>query len=662
MSWWSTLPLLVAALAIMFVPGVLIGWASGLRDFALVAIAPALTVTVVSVGAIVAPLLGFTWSLAVVLVATAVVAAVALVVSRVSTWRRPKRKQRSAGWGLPISELAAVLVAAFLIGRRLVSVFGQPEAFSQTFDNVFHLNAIRYILDTGSASSFSIAGMTGGAGFYPAAWHDLVSVLVTLTGAPITVAVNAENLVVGAVVWPIGCIFLVQQIMGRKKLASLIAGIMSAAFGVFPILMMDFGVLYPLALGISLLPIAIGLSLDVLGKSQTHELPKLVSCMLLLAVLPGLSLAHTSCLMALAVILVPVLLSVWWRNVRLNLKLWPSKWRALSLQMVGLLIVATVFIAAWKYVRPAEAAAFWPPIQTAGRAIGEVVTSSAIGRPASWTVAILALVGLASLVSRRRQLWIVGVYVVVGGLYVVVSAMPFGNLRTFITGVWYNDPPRLAALLPLAILPAAVIGCQRIIEVATTRILPPFLAFLHRWKGADHQRPNENRYIGLAMVAVLLTGLIVGTQQANVQAAEAAAAPGYRTTDNSPLLSLDEQTLINRLDTEIPPEAVLLGNPWNGSSLAYALADRRTLQLHILSAIPDGGDALFNRLHDAKSDPAICPTVRDLRAQYVLDFGHKEVHGGDHGYRGLDDLVSTGVGTLIDQQGDAKLYKITACG
>lgn len=661
MSWWSTLPLLVAALAIIFVPGVLIGWASGIRDFGLVAIAPALTVSVVSVAAIVAPMLGLTWSLAAVLAATLVVAAVALIVSRVSSRSAPEPKPPSAGWGLPISELAAVLIAAFLIGRRLIFVFDQPEAFSQTFDNVFHLNAIRYILDTGSASSFSIAGMTGGAGFYPAAWHDLVSLLITLTGAPITVGVNVVNLVVGAVVWPIGCIFLVQQIVGRKMLASLISGILSAAFGVFPILMMDFGVLYPLALGISLLPIAVGVGLQVLGKSQTHQAPKLVSCMLLLAVLPGLSLAHASCLMALAIILVPVLLGIWWGNVRLNLHPWPSKWGALSLQIVGLLVAAMVFLTAWKYVRPAEAASFWQPIQTTGRAIGEVVTSSAVGRPVSWAVAILALVGLASLVKRRQQLWIVGVYLVVGWLYVVVSAMPFGDLRTFITGVWYNDPPRVAALLPVVILPVAVIGCLRIIELAAARIIPAFVALLHRRKGVDHGRANDSRYVGKALVAVLLIGLVGGTQQENVRAAEAAAAPGYRTTDASPLLSSDELTLINRLDKEVPPEAVLLGNPWNGSALAYALAGRKTLQLHILSAIPNGGDALYDRLHDARSDPGICPAVRDLRVQYVLDFGHKEVHSGDHGFRGLDDLVGTGVGTLIDQQGDAKLYRITTC-
>jgi hypothetical protein len=644
----------------MFVPGVLIGWASGLKDFGLIAIAPALTVSTVSVAAIAAPMLGISWSLAPVLALTILVAAVALLVSRASNRKTPERKP-SMSWRLPAGELMAVLVAAFLVGRRLIFVFGQPDAFSQTFDNVFHLNAIRYILDTGSASSFSIAGMTGGAGFYPAAWHDMVSLLVTITAAQIPVAVNVVNIIVGAIVWPVGCIFLVQQIVGRKLLASLIAGILAAAFGAFPILMMDFGVLYPLALGISLLPVAIGICLHILGKSQAQPVPKLVSWMLLVAVLPGLSLAHTSCVMALAIIVVPVLLGLWWGKVHSTVKRLPSKKGALSLQMVGLLAAVAVFLVAWKYVRPAEVASFWPPFQTVGRAVGEVVTSSAIGRPVAWIVAILALVGLASLVNRRHQLWMVGMYLVVGWLYVVASAMPFGGLRTFITGVWYNDPPRLAALLPVVILPVAVIGGLRIIEVARVRIGSAFLALLDRRRHIKREGLGERQYIGNAFVGLLLIGLAVGTQQANVREAAISAAPGYQTTAASPLLSLDELTLIKRLNKEVPPDAVLLGNPWTGSALAYALADRKTLQLHILSAVPKGGDELYDHLNDAKSDPGICPVVRELGAQYVLDFGHQEVHSGDHGFRGLDDLDGMGVGTLIDHQGDAKLYKITAC-
>ncbi|WP_406637433.1 DUF6541 family protein [Pseudarthrobacter quantipunctorum] len=659
MSWWSTLPLLIATLAILFIPGVLIGWASGLRDFSLVALAPALAVSTLAIAGMVAPVLGLTWSPLPVLLVAVLVALVALLVSRQFREPVPQQSRPPANWRLLIVELLAVAIGTLLIGRRLVAVFGQPEAFSQTFDNVFHLNAIRYIVDTGSASSFSIAGMTGGSGFYPAAWHDIVSLLVGLTATPIPVGVNVVNLVVGAVIWPVGCIFLVQQIVGRDVLASLSAGVLSAAFGVFPIMLMDFGVLYPLALGISLLPITLGVCLQLLGKSETNAFPKVVGSLLLLAILPGLALAHTSCVMALMVILVPVVLVLWWGRVKAYLLSWRSTWRYLGLYITGLILAFGMLFLTWDFVRPAEVAAFWPPIQTTGRAIGEVITSSAMGRPVSWAVALLAVVGLYERVKRRDKLWVVGMYFVVGFLFVVVSSMPFGDVRTFITGVWYNDPPRLAALLPVLILPVAVMGTMHLADLGARQVLPKLRTVTG--PSLQHQLSGAPRYSGGALVALLLVGLVWTTQQANVRQSQSAAAPGYQATEASPLLSSDELALIDRLDEHVPPDAVLLGNPWNGSPLAYALVGRKTLQLHILSAVPQGGEILYERLNRAKSDPSVCPAVRELRAKYVLDFGHKEVHGGDHGFRGLDDLAGNAVGTLIDQQGDAKLYKLTGC-
>ena len=79
---------------------------------------------------------------------------------------------------------------------------------SQTFDSVFHLNALRYVLETGNASSMTITGMTNGDNppyFYPAAWHGLASLLIQITGLQLPAAVNVLNLCVAMTVWTLGC-------------------------------------------------------------------------------------------------------------------------------------------------------------------------------------------------------------------------------------------------------------------------------------------------------------------------------------------------------------------------------------------------------------------------------------------------------------------------
>ena len=62
---------------------------------------------------------------------------------------------------------AAFVVAAALLAWRTVQVMGTPASISQTYDAVFHLNSVRFALDTGQASSLTIGAMTG-RGFYPA--------------------------------------------------------------------------------------------------------------------------------------------------------------------------------------------------------------------------------------------------------------------------------------------------------------------------------------------------------------------------------------------------------------------------------------------------------------------------------------------------------------
>lgn len=661
MSWWSVGPLVLVTIGLFLVPGAIVAWASRVRGMALLAMAPGITVSIVAVSALLAQVLNISWSLIPVFGFTALLAATAwFITTRVAGARSDLRQEiQPIKWWIAAGHGLALVAAVFLVGRQLVAAFGRPESFSQTFDNVFHLNAIRFILDTGSGSSFTVSSMTGG-GFYPAAWHDLVALVVSTTGSDIPVSVNVVNIVVGSVVWPLGCIFLAHQILGKRVAVSVAAGILSAAFGAFPLLLLDFGVLYPNFLGNALLPAALALGVQALGLATDPPESVLVTWLLFFAVLPGIALAHPSSIMALIALMLPPLVIVWTRSTaRLRRR---SERPALAVTAMVFLLIVGLGVAAtlWKLVRPPEIAATWLPIQTTGRAIGEVIASSAIGRPASWVVMALAIAGLASLIMRRRHIWLVGMYAVAASLFVIVASFPLGELRTFFTGVWYNDSPRLASLLPLVILPVAVVGGVR----GWDRFIVPAVA---RLRAAKIQTPQEGsrQMRGFVIVIAGLSAaclLAAGTQRGNVREAVDSASRSYQLTADSSLISTDEMTLLERITTKIPEDAVLVGNPWNGSALAYAFTGRKVIQFHMLSELPDGSEELYVALNTATSDPSICPIVRNLNLGYVLDFGHREVHGGDNGFRGLDNLEAAGVAELVDSEGEAKIYQLTACG
>ena len=112
-----------------------------------------------------------------------------------------------------------------MVGLVAVSVpamwgMGRPERLPHQPDTLFHLNTIQLMRDTGAASSLHAAELNsaGGAGFHPAAFHDIPVAVATITGADVRVAANATALVAGAAIWTTGCILLARQVFGPSRL------------------------------------------------------------------------------------------------------------------------------------------------------------------------------------------------------------------------------------------------------------------------------------------------------------------------------------------------------------------------------------------------------------------------------------------------------------
>ena len=103
-------------------------------------------------------------------------------------------------------------------------------SFYQAFDNVHHLNSIRSFVDSGNYSSFNSAVYLESAGslaspylwssssFYPSAWHGLVSMVVQALDIPITVGINAVNVMLLCVVFPLGVYELLKALTRDKRL------------------------------------------------------------------------------------------------------------------------------------------------------------------------------------------------------------------------------------------------------------------------------------------------------------------------------------------------------------------------------------------------------------------------------------------------------------
>ncbi|PRI10221.1 DUF6541 family protein [Leucobacter massiliensis] len=634
MTWLTAVLAALAAAALLLVPGLLTGWCIGLRRLWLWALAPAVSVTLLCAGSVVLPLLGLSWTPLWALLFAAVFGALVVLLFRFVLRARFAAPEAESGRRWP-TVVAWAFCAVMLLGIT-VSGIGAPSNFSQTFDNVFHLNAIALIGDTGNASPFEIARLTspdGGGEFYPNGWHALVQLTQQLSGGSIPLAINAFNLAVVAIVWPLGMLLLSRQVAGSSRTATLATGVLAAAFPAVPVNLLHYGVLYPFFFGMALAPATLAVVLNLLGTSRERRVSTIAPLIVLLAgVAFAISIAHPGAMLAVLAVTVPVAtvaLCAGWRGIGTRRRLWRAAGYAVFFA-IGLAMLIGLRQGDWWGARMSPAEAAW-----------QTVSLSLWGYGMPLLTAALMVLGIVLAVRRRDRVGAaaVGMWLVAAVLFFVTAGLSNYWLR-LPTWVWYGDAPRLAALYPIVVVPLAVLAVRWLVDLVSRRA--------------------PRAWVPEAVVLLVVSAVALST--AGYPELLRGMRDGYTAKADSALLSTDELKLLERLPQEVGEDEVIAGNPWTGTSLAFAFAERRVVLPHILmNEVGKDRSLVMEHLDDAKSDPAVCDAADRLGVRFVLDFGDREVHGGDHDYAGIDNLEDSGAFELVDQQGDARLFRLTAC-
>lgn len=637
-------------LALFAVLGIPLALVVGLRGFWVIGAAPAFAVTLIAGTAVVASWIHVPWSALPVVVVTAVVGSVIVLVRL--RFAGHEQSLSSAPSASIVALVIAVAGAVVLVAWRVLEIVQAPGNISQSFDNIFHLNGVRYILRESDASSLQLGRMTspdGSLPFYPAAWHAVVSLVVQLSGASIPVAVNAVVLVVAAVVWPLSAVLLARTMFGTRPAYTVMAAVAAIGVPAFPFLLMDYGVLYPLQMSLALLPVSIAAAFRVFGLSRVVRPAGLPWWILVLfGAVVGMTLAHPGGFVAWLALTVPMVATAFLRAGRGAVSV--RRRVMLALGFLAYLAIGAVLV---KILRPPAEARGWPTQMSVGEAVWQALSLSMWYLLPAAVIAALTLAGaVLAVVSRQpRALVAVAMYAIAAALFVVVAALPYPSIRDALTGSWYNNLPRLAAILVVAAVPLAAYGAGRSWYLLRDRFAP------------STDTGSRGGLLWMAGGTVVAIALAVVAQLAGpVSRAVDWAAPSYRLDDASTLLTIDEYTLLQRLPAEVPADAVIAGSPWTGTSLAFAISDRRVLMPHTLMYISDEMATINDHLDVARRGDATCAALADLGVDYVLDFGRQEVHPGYHAFPGLENLATSSSVQLVDEQGAARLYRIVACG
>ena len=646
-AWIDAAPTIGWAILLLLVPGTLVvvaGW--GIRRVAPLLFAPAVSLALIAAAALLAPLAGLDWSLIPLAALTAIASGVAL---GIRLWRPDPSAGRDRS-ALFILTLIATAVAVGITIGQFALAFGYPDDIAQRFDNVVHLNTVRFAIETANASPLHI-GATSDIPFYPNGWHALTALTATLTGASVPIAVNAANLAVVSALWVFSTVALGSALFPARRLAIVAAAALSTGFGAFPALFFNWGVLYPNAVGYATIPAALAAVVLLLRARRSGDVVRYA--VLLATITTGTFLAHPNAFVSFFVlgcsyVLGALAVRAATRRTRPDVLLLAGGALGMVLAGLGLWRVASTNASVWG----------WTPWQGSLGALFDALTATPRGYGMTIALVLAIVIGIAEAARRPRNIPIVLPFVAAVILFTLAAGVTADNpVRAWLTDPWYGDPNRLAALLPIATIPVATLGV-----VTLGDLLRRLASSSSRISRRTRLHPRAYGWAGIGIAGIALFTVAGGP---NVQSALAQVNEAYRSTPDALLLSSEERLLLERLDQSVPSDSVILASPRTGASLAYAYTGTEVTEKHIFGARTDDEKFLSKHLSDIGGDPEVCAAVVRNGVEYVLDFGDRDVWGDapdTETYGGIQNLQPSDHLVLVDAEGDsARLFEIRGC-
>jgi hypothetical protein len=548
---------------------------------------------------------------------------------------------------------ALVVAAGVLLGAALIMWAGYRglthwQSIPSTWDAVWHANEVRYILDTGQASSTHMGELrnveTHQPLYYPSVFHALTAVYCQLTGAAPTTGYTLTSLAASVWLFPSSAAmltwFLLRPISTQWRTAAVAAtaAALSASFTSVPYV--EFGV----AAMPNLAAYGVAVPTFVLIASTLRHRDRVPTAVL--ALVGVLSVHLTGGFVVILFLLGWWLLDALWHPVRGRLA------DALTLAAVAVptaAILAPQFLGVLRQADIIAGHAF-PSFKSVKQGVIDALllhTRHLNDFPIQYGLVVLAAIGMAMLLYKRiwwpPALWVV---LTVATIYAGAPFRnPVGRVIEAFSQFFYNDPRRLTAVVTMLVTPMAAIAMFAIVVVvvaAARRVTDRFKQLPDRvWVGATAV---------LLLVATVLTGRhylyrhlvlfgdkydsVIIDQRDLMAMAYLATLPGARTT------------LIG--DSNV-----------DGTAWMYAVADLHPLWTHY-DFPQQTGPGYYRYIfwiaaRKGESDPKVIEAIKALNIRYILTSAPNV--RGFATPEGLVSLDRSKSWTMIYDNGGARIYE-----
>jgi hypothetical protein len=456
--WFGTL----IALFLLIAPGAIVARITQLTWPVAVAVGPALTYGVVALAIIPFGAVGIPWNG---WTALAALAAVCLVMTGLrlllTGYRDTEAEARGIGRLPALTVAAGVLLGALLIMWAAYRGIVHWQSIPSTWDAVWHANEVRFILDTGQASSTHMGELrnveTHQPLFYPSVFHALTAVFCQLTGAAPTTGYTLTSVAASVWLFPSSAAMLTWFLLRprisewRTAGAAATSAAMSASFTSVPYV--EFGV----AAMPNLAAYGVAIPTFVLITSTCKHRDRIPAAVLALV---GILSVHLT-----GGFIVILFLMAWWL-----FDAWrhPVRGRLADILILALVAVPTALILAPQFTGVLHQADIiaghaFPSFKSVKQGVTDALllhTRHLNDFPTPYGLIMLSAIGMAILLYKR--IWWPPVLWLVLTVATIYSGAPFHNpLGAAIEGFsqfFYNDPRRLSGVVTMLVTPMAGIA------------------------------------------------------------------------------------------------------------------------------------------------------------------------------------------------------------
>ena len=622
-----------------------------------------------------------------------------------STVKLAKEKGRLAASGKPRESVipgcscADARMAAFCLACGIIAgtmLFLKPldgaDSFISTYDNLYHYNAIRALVESGYWSPLNTScylalpgalnPMPGGTypldGYYPLGWHVLLALLMELSGCALPVAVNVANFAFTGVVFPLG-MYLLMTALFRKKSTLAAGALCSCVCAAFPWYMLLEWPLFPNLAAFCLIPILaacfIRLAKRFVTRVVSGEAPgEGFGASILLAGFLSACVAcatiHPNSIFTAALLLAPFV--VWMIAWAIGRKYGVIAGIVSGIAAGAIIAAAWVLLAnadSFKYVMDEATKARQLP-EEAWMAVTEFSFMNKAGQPILF---VFALVGVVAVLASRRNCWIVVSFALVVLVYVASASFEEGPLRQVLTGFWYSEPKRIGSIVGLASMPLVACGLSALYELAAALV-----ARIRRMRAA------LAAVFVLAFVGVLFFAPYVppanqehldqsqDVQEPDATAVNASALQGMalyaKMNYENPILDREEVAFIQKAAAMIGPGQAVINLPYDGSLIAYGLTGLKAyyLERYGYESEHETPESVLIRtdLSEISTSADVLEAVQSTGCRYVLLLKRDKdiVYNFDESlWQGISGIDDTTPGfTPVLSEGDMRLYRIDA--